>query len=487
MAHLGRQAVVLSVARFANYGLLLLSPMILVRLLPVEVFGRYREFMVYASVLQWIAAFTINDSLLYFVPSNPHSAWRVVRQTNLLTLLCSSAVMALVALVDLVTRGSFLGQNLLPVAAYVLLYVNVDFWESYWLATNRPSAVFAYSAMRLVIRMVVVVTAAKLSSNASTIIWSLIAFEAARLACSLALWKKLENTLQEPKQNTTLREQMQFCIPTGFSALLIMVNRNMGNIAVTRVLGVVPLAHYTIGLYGDPIFQALSNSISTIILPEMIRRRAEGPGDDLSLWRRAVVVNCVLLFPMAAFLLRYAEPLIVTVFGTAYLSAVPVFQINTIVMIRSCFDFAPPLRAIGNTRPMLYTTALALVCNAVALLILLPIAGISGAAVALAISSAVEPLILNWYVRNRYSVSARHLLPWKSIFLVGVCAIVALLVTYVPIPRQMPALVQALAGGILYAVAFGGLLLLARLPEAQMLLDNLSALMPRWLRRVIRR
>ena len=32
-----------------------------------------------------------------------------------------------------------LGAVALPVAIYVLLFVNLDFWESYWLALKRPA------------------------------------------------------------------------------------------------------------------------------------------------------------------------------------------------------------------------------------------------------------------------------------------------------------------------------------------------------------
>ena len=57
MAGLAKQTVVLSAARLANYGLMLISPMILVRLLSVEQFGQYRQFILYASFLQLVGAF----------------------------------------------------------------------------------------------------------------------------------------------------------------------------------------------------------------------------------------------------------------------------------------------------------------------------------------------------------------------------------------------------------------------------------------------
>ena len=95
MSGLGNRTAILTLSRLASYGLQLISPIFLVRLLTVADFGRYREFLLYAAILQAFAQFSINDSLLYCVPANPHSPWRLARQTALLTL-CSSVLVVLV-------------------------------------------------------------------------------------------------------------------------------------------------------------------------------------------------------------------------------------------------------------------------------------------------------------------------------------------------------------------------------------------------------
>ena len=74
MSGLGRRAVILSVAQLSNYGLQVISPIVLVHLLSVADFGQYREFLVYGTLLNAFASFSINDSLLYFVARHPDSA-----------------------------------------------------------------------------------------------------------------------------------------------------------------------------------------------------------------------------------------------------------------------------------------------------------------------------------------------------------------------------------------------------------------------------
>src|SRR5579862_9277012 len=98
---IGNRTAILTLSRLANYGLMLISPILLVRLLNVEQFGRYREFLLYASILQALAVFSINDSVLYCVPANPQSPWRVARQTVVLTLCSSTLVMLALIVIDL--------------------------------------------------------------------------------------------------------------------------------------------------------------------------------------------------------------------------------------------------------------------------------------------------------------------------------------------------------------------------------------------------
>src|SRR4051794_13004711 len=115
---IGDQAAILTLSRLASFGLLLLGPLLLVRLVPIEEFGRYREFVLYASLLQSFASFAIPDSLLYFIPAHPQSPWRIVRQTAALMALASVLVVGCLVGADLVSGGNLVGPYLVPLAIY---------------------------------------------------------------------------------------------------------------------------------------------------------------------------------------------------------------------------------------------------------------------------------------------------------------------------------------------------------------------------------
>jgi O-antigen/teichoic acid export membrane protein len=496
MSGLGNRTAILTLSRLASYGLQLISPIFLVRLLTVADFGRYREFLLYAAILQAFAQFSINDSLLYCVPANPHSPWRLARQTALLTL-CSSVLVVLVLVaLDSSSGGQLVNGYVVPLAAYTLFSVNLDFWEYFWLANGRALPVFFYSAGRLAVRVLVVVITASRAHDFHAVIWALVALEGARLVAAGIAMLAVDRSRREPPLREPWRDQLRFCIPSGTASLLAMLNRNISNVIVARSLGAVALAQYAIGRFGEPVVATVRNSVSAVILPEMVRKDREGshegsqPGTardtcslarharsraaqvgtgPLVLWQKATVVNAIMLFPIAVLVARYAQPLVVLVFGSSYLSAALIMQIYMLVVIRECFDFAPALRAVNRTRPLVESNVAGLVACTVAMLVLIPVAGLAGAMIAFVIASYVDVTWLGWRTQQAYGVRLRELLPWWSIARTALAAAVASVLIANSVWTEVFGRAGIVLAGLAYLAAFALLLQVMRIPEAMVL------------------
>ncbi len=473
MSGLGNRTAILTLSRLASYGLQLISPIFLVRLLSVADFGRYREFLLYASILQAFAQFSINDSLLYCVPANPESPWRLARQTAVLTF-CSSALVVLVlVMLDTASGGELVHGYLLPLVAYTLVSVNLDFWEYFWLAHGRAQPVFFYSAGRLAIRVLVVVVTAAVTHDFRAVIWGLVVWEGLRFVAAAVAFLMYDRSAHEPPLREPWRDQLQFCIPSGTASLLAMLNRNISNVIVARLLGAVALAQYAIGRFGEPVVATVRSSVSAVILPEMVRKdRSAVGGTALALWQKATVINTIMLFPIVVLVARYAEPLVTMVFGANYATAALIMQIYMLVVIRECFDFAPALRAVNRTRPLVESNIAGLLACSAAMLLLIPVAGLAGAMFAFVIASYVDVTWLAWRTLNAYGVSIRDLLPWRSI---GKVALAAAVASVLILSSAWTDLFGRAAGmlfaGLIYLAAFALLLQLMRIPEAMVLQD----------------
>jgi len=494
MSALGNRTAILTLSRLASFGLMLISPIFLVRLLTVVDFGRYREFLLYGAILQSFAQFSINDSLLYCVPANPDSPWRLARQTALLTLCSSLLVVLVLAALDSASGGQLVHGYLVPLAAYTLFSVNLDFWEYFWLARGRAKPVFFYSAGRLTLRVIVVVIVAMVTHDFHAIIWSLVALEAARLVAAGVALLVFDRSRYEPMLREPWRDQLRFCIPSGTASLLAMLNRNVSNVIVARLLGAAALAQYAIGRFGEPVVTTVRNSISAVILPEMVRKAsqpgtapdtgslardarsqaaqvAKGPqvGNALALWQKATVVNAIMLLPIVVLVARYAVPLVTLVFGSNYVSAALVMQLYMLVVIRECFDFAPALRAVNRTRPLVESNVAGLVTCTVAMLLLIPLAGLPGAMLAFVIASYVDVTWLGWRTRQAYGVTVAELIPWRSIARTALAAAVAALLIANSVWTDVFGRAGIVLAGLAYLAAYAGLLQVLRIPEALVL------------------
>jgi O-antigen/teichoic acid export membrane protein len=479
MAGAGNRAAILTLSRLANYGLLLISPVILVRLLTVEQFGRYREFLLYASVLQTIAVFSISDSILYCIPAHPESRWRTVRQTSVLIVCSSLITIAGLVVLDRATGGSIVGPLLVPVCLYVLFCSNLDFWDWYWVATDRPGLLFVYTSLRLAARVIVAIVTAALTHDVRAIIWALIALEGLRVLGAAVLMMMADRSATEPQLDEPWREQLRYCVPSGTASVLSTLNRNLSSLVVTRALGAVAFAQYTIGKFGEPVVLTLRNSVSAVVLPEMVRRdRGSREEPPLALWRRATVLNTILLFPVVVIVARYAQPLVETVFGRSYAPAALVLQIYLLGVVRECFDFAPALRAVNRTRPLVESSVISIAACAVLLAVLIPAGGVAGAMLALVLATVVEAAWLARATRLNYAVSFGELIPWSSIGKVTAAALLAAVVLATPAWTQTFGVGGLVLASLAYVAAFALLLLALRVPEAYALLAWVRRLAP---------
>ena len=159
---------------------MLLSPLLLVRILPVAEYGSYREFLVYFGMLLPLVSFGIARSLPYLIPKYPEKERNWITQTALFVFMASSVtVLAIYPFGDLI-RANASFDFVVPLQLYVFFFINLDFLELYWLGKKRVDLVLYYSTGRLVTRMILVVALAYLTRDARTIVLGLIVLEMVR-------------------------------------------------------------------------------------------------------------------------------------------------------------------------------------------------------------------------------------------------------------------------------------------------------------------
>ncbi len=429
MSSLISRSIVLASARFLSQGLLMLSPILLVRLLDIEEYGWYRQFTVTAVLLIAIGGFSINGSVNYFVARLPEKAPRLVTNSCLLLLLTSLLVVVSVIVAHQVILPQGVRAYWPLLACYVFLYVNVDIIQSYLLARKESFAVMVYSVGQVVLRLSAVVGAAAWFGDVAMIFISMIVVESVQKLGQYA-WLQHKGLLIHKLDAPLMQEQLHYIVPVGIAVLVASLNENVGKLLVGSVLGPTALAIFTTAAYQIPVLTILKSALGDVIFPDMVQRSDRDPTAGLRLWQRANVVYFLFVCPVWMLLTYYAEPVIRLLFTEQYVAATPYFQAMLLLMIRHCFEFSTPLRSVGRTKAIFVSNTTGMLFNLLFTWALLSKLKLWAPTLGLLISQLWIMVFLAVAVRRRFKMSVAQALKWRAlarILLSGVLALISVL------------------------------------------------------------
>jgi O-antigen/teichoic acid export membrane protein len=157
-----------------------------------------------------------------------------------------------------------------------------------------------------------------------------------------------------------------------------------------------------------------------------------------------------LLFPGFVLLVHFAEAIITTLFTSAYLPAVPVFQIFALFLIRRCFNMDVLLRTTGRTGFMLWGAIGALAINIALIALLSRTYGMLAPAIAFISAEIALEVYFGQRARRFMKLRVADLVDWRSILRIAASCVLALpiLIAFEMLPG--PKLVLIAMASILY-------------------------------------
>ena len=472
------RTLVLGSARLGNYMVLVISPIVLTRLLDVDTYGLYREFILYAMVFMGVSKFSIDRSLIYFIPKYPEREWVFVSQCIVFSVLFFLIGIGLFSAIY--TMGGFaddfqFGNELL---IYVFFLVQLDFVESYWLGRKDSFRVLLYSGIRMIARVGTVIWAAFVFGDAGSIVVGLIGVEALRwtLVLGYLLRQKLIGWRLE---RSTLVEQLRFFAPLGAANTVYTLNKYLGQIVTVVLLGPAALALYVLGAYLEMVSHLTRGSVSDVIFPDMVEAEQKTRHRSLDLWRTSTVIYAFLLVPLGCFFFIHAESVVTLLFSSTYAGATPVFMVFALLLIRDAINFGSPLRAMNRPAAVLRGTLLSLAVTVLATWPLVSQFGLVGPALAFLAGRIAEEIYMGRQLLGITGLSLRDVLPWRQLGCLLLLAVVAVGGSWlVTLPLQ-EGIGRTLLAAVLGAASYLALVRYQRFAEIESLMNRLIALVRR--------
>jgi len=468
VASLTKRAIVLIFCRVMNYGVMLLSPIFLVRIFDRYVFGQYREFILYATLIAGVIEFAINTNLIYFIPKYPDRERQSVTHTALLILITSSVGLIAIYILKGIIFARTSYDFILPLIVY-LFFLNFEFFENYWLGKKRTDFVLYYSSGRVLVRTAALLVAAYVSRDVMTVIRTLIVVECIKCLFVLTM---LRGVLTKRLDRTLLREQLRFILPLGSGVVLSLVNTQLANLFISIKMGVERLALYAIGGQQIPIHNIVRASVMDVLFPEMAQI---GDAERLQLWRRANVIFCFMVFPLFAVFQCYARTFIETLFRADYLAAVPLFRIYLTLLVIRCFEMGTPLRAMNQNKYFIFGSVLDLSINIGLILLLYRSVGFMAPALSFVLAECATAAYLGGRILHFYRISLRELFLWNRIFTILCCAALALPALLAGMWIDLNPAVRAMSFSVLYLAVYYVAIRRFKIDEVELLVDKLSS------------
>jgi O-antigen/teichoic acid export membrane protein len=449
------RGAVLASARLLNQALALLSPLLLVRLLEIAEYGRYRQFMATAMFITSLAGFALSANLNYLIARSPERQAVDISNTCLLMLGVSLISALLVVLLRQWLVPPEIEGSWLLLAVYVFLFLNLEVLVAYWLAHGRSAPVMAYTLAVTLWRLFTLLAATYWLRDVEMIFVTVVCAEALKNLW-VYVWLRRRGLLVFRWDSPALREQVKLAIPLGAGSVLFKLN-DFGKVVVGNQLGPVPLAVYTTAAYQVPLVNIVQGALADVIFPDMVKRAKRDPTQGMLLWKRAQVLIFAVICPAWALLTYWAEPVVRALFTDAYIAAVPYFQVFLLLMLRQCFQFSTPLRSVADNASFAHANLIALLINATLIVTLMPRFGLWGPTLGLVVGQYYSATHLGFRMLSRFRMPLSELCQWSKLGLALLASLVGVAAMHVArgyLPSAPPgALASVAVFCIVYLIA----------------------------------
>jgi len=208
------------------------------------------------------------------------------------------------------------------------------------------------------------------------------------------------------------RRLLEYSIPLTATRSANVLNNKIDTLLVGILLNMTAVGYYTIAKQISDFAATPAAAVGYTVSPAIGEQQSGENAERASrLYERSLESVLVLYLPAAAGLFLVANPLVTHVFGTDYQSAVPVVQVFSLFLLVSAVNnvTSDGLDFLGRARSRAIIKTAMAATNAGLNVLLLPIFGVVGAAVATVLTFGVYTAANVYFIHQELSLDLRAL------------------------------------------------------------------------------
>ncbi len=384
-------------------------------------YGTYQQVMLVFYFAAPLVALGLQRVPFVFLPTEKKQPRTVVMET-----LTPLAVMGAAFSVFLILGGNRLiasafnnpdlATALLIFSPFPLLGLPPLALDAVLMARDRPRDVAVFNVISRLARFLLVAGAGIIWKKPEAAVAALVITSAVVLPIALYLMFRAVpggSLIPRPRH---IWQQIAVGFPLGLGTIMWILSMKIDSVLVAASTSEADFAVYANGAIEIPLVAIITDSVTSVLLPEYRRMHTEGkPHEMTDLMGRAMVKCGLILIPMMCFLFLTAEEVMVFLFSEKYAASALPFRLWLLYLPLRTVRFSGICIAAGRQKLLMVQNAFGLIINFILCYYFIKRFGYVGAPLGAVVAAWF--FVLPFFViafRNILGVPIRHVLPWRQ-------------------------------------------------------------------------
>ena len=477
----------LMLAKTLGFGFTIAIPLLLVRQLPQDTFGEYKQVFLVIGTAVSMLPLGFGLSAFYFLPRDENRRRETVFNVLLFTGAIGAVAWGLLAAFPALLVRLFNDPAVLPYSPWIgmviFLWVTGSFLDIVAVANQEMRIATAAIVSVQFTRAALFVGAALLAGTIDALIAAAAVQGILQLAILLLYLNSRFPRFWKAFDRSAFRAQLAYSLPLGAAGLLYTVQTDLHSYFISHRFDAATFAVYAIGCVQLPLIAILSDSVGSVMIPRVSYLQHHGHTREiLLLSARAMRKLAALYFPLYVFLLVVRREFIVGLFTDQYVQSIPIFTVNLTLIPLGILLVDPIIRAYARHRHYVLKLQLVLLATLPgALWFAVDRFGAMGAVATVVLYNCLSRLFLLVRAARILEVGAGDAVLFFDVAKLGIAAVLAGLMT-TPVrlmASDLTPLLSLLLCGCAFSLAYVSAVLALRIPTSEergVVLRRLAAL-----------
>jgi O-antigen/teichoic acid export membrane protein len=411
-----RPALLLMSGRTLAFAATFFIPVVLARVFDPAQFGTYKQLFLIYSTACLIAQLGMASSLYYFLPPAFSKAGRYVANSMLFLgaagLACYGVlILAAPTLAHWLSNPKLSGY-LPSIGLYLFLMMLSTALEIVLVSRGKYFWASASYALSDLTRAAAFILPVLLFHQLDWLLSGAVAVAFLRVVLTLYYFRREFGGGFQPDR-TLLKSQLAYALPFAAAVLVEIVQASLPQYAVSYLFDPATFAIFAVGCLQIPLVDFAASPTSDVMMVKMQEKLAEGRRPAVvAIWHETTWKLALLFFPLAAFCMVAARPIIILLFTAKYAASVPIFMAWSTMILLSTFQVDGVMRVFAETRFLLAINVMRLAIVAALLKVSLTEFGLLGPILATVLATVAFKAAALVRMKRLLEISAAQLLPW---------------------------------------------------------------------------